>query len=339
MLPSASATAKSTFQGNLRHAAHQAHDRAGGDGRGAHLPTPAGAGRPRTARSRRPAALDRNLEARPRRDAERQSRSLRLGDLPGAAADQYNRYVVTNCTDVFYLSGDETDCTLPSGKFVTGGGTNRTWLGPPAPTVHQHQQRHGLRVPTEPRNDARRHRERRVGRGLADVQLQAAEQEHAVDVRLLARRPLRPGHPGGRGRVEFHHGERRPRGRARGRSHARVGATPGTVQASRTGSSARAAQAGASPRARAGGPRSVAVHRPGVALPRGAAAPDARRGRPNVVRARSSRGARPLRLGPPAAAVRAQARPGRAVHHPAARRAACAPAVRRSTHAAARGWT
>jgi hypothetical protein len=44
----------------------------------------------------------------------------------------YNRYVVTNCTDVFYPSGDETDCTLPSGKFVTGGGTNRTWLGPPA---------------------------------------------------------------------------------------------------------------------------------------------------------------------------------------------------------------
>ena len=44
----------------------------------------------------------------------------------------YNRYVVSNCTDVFYPSGDETDCSLPSGRFVTRSGANIIWLGPPA---------------------------------------------------------------------------------------------------------------------------------------------------------------------------------------------------------------
>ncbi len=71
-----------------------------------------------------------NLDADGIQSASREAFALKT--YQALLPTRYNRYVVTNCTDAFYPSGDETDCTPPSGKFVTGSGTSRTWLAPPA---------------------------------------------------------------------------------------------------------------------------------------------------------------------------------------------------------------
>ena len=122
-----------------------------------------------------------------------------------------------------------------------------------------------------------------------------------------------------------------------------AGATAGTVRAHRRGRrlgrARRAAPSGCRSQGGARGPRSAAVHRPGRARARTAPAPDARRGRADLVRAWSPRGARPLALRAPVAAVHAQPRARRLLRVSAARRAPGAPppaAARRARRRPAR---
>ena len=164
----------------------------------------------------------------------------------------YNRYVVTNCTDVFYPSGDETDCTLPSGKFVTGGGTNRTWLGPPAAdpcfstntvTDCEYQQNPGT-----------------MPYGIANVVWGAVSPTcnyKPPNKNTLWTYGCSLGVPYAQGILadgggwSFTTESGDPEVVLEAGATRALRATPGTVQATgaRTGSSARAAQAGASPRA------------------------------------------------------------------------------------------
>ena len=241
----------------------------------------------------------------------------------------YNRYVVTNCTDVFYLSGDETDCTLPSGRFVTGGGTNRTWLGPPAAdpcfstntvTDCEYQQNPGT-----------------MPDGIANVVWGAVSPTcnyKPPNKNTLWTYGCSLGVPYAQGILadgggwSFTTESGDPEVVLEAGATRALGATTGTRSRRRAHRLERAA---AQAEARVRAPRGRSSLRcgspAGCRSPAGCGCAGCASWSTECCSSTVVTRSRPLRLGPPAAAVRAPGTSGPGCYHPAARRAACAPAV------------